>query len=53
MCQYTSANISKKDEILGDLYAVKVRVNRDARYGVSVLLAEARIERLNDEREVR
>ena len=39
------------DEILGGRYAVKVRMNREARYGVSELLAEARTERLNDERE--
>ena len=39
------------DEILGDRYAAKVRMNRDARYGASVLTAEARTERLNDERE--
>ena len=39
------------DEILGDRYAAKVRMNRDARYGASVLIAEARTERPNDERE--
>lgn len=32
----------ENDEILGELYAVKSRLNRDANYDVSVLLKEAR-----------
>ena len=52
LCASTRRRLSrKKDEILGDRYAAKVRMNRDARYGASVLIAEARTERLNDERE--
>lgn len=31
-----------EDEILGELYAVKAQLNREAKYDVSVLLAEAR-----------
>ena len=45
--------LEKNDKNLGDRYAVKVRMNRDARYDVAVLLAEARTERLNDERQAR
>jgi hypothetical protein len=30
------------DEILGELYAVKAQLNREANYDVSVLLKEAR-----------
>ena len=44
---------AENEEILGELYAVKARMNRDARCDVSVLPAEARTERLNDERKAR
>ena len=33
-----------EDEILGELYAVKSQLNREAKYDVAVLLAEARSE---------
>jgi hypothetical protein len=32
----------ENDEILGELYAVKAQLNREANYDVSVLLKEAR-----------
>lgn len=32
------------DEVLGELYAVKLQLNREANYEVSVLLTEARAE---------
>jgi hypothetical protein len=38
------------DEILGELYAVKLNLNREANYDVSVLLKEARRDAKNRKR---
>lgn len=43
---------AENDEILGELYAVKAQMNREARYDVSVLLGEACAEQRNHERNV-
>lgn len=43
---------AETDEILGELYAVKANMNREARYDVSVLLAAALAEQQDDKRKV-
>ena len=44
--EMTSKHLPKspyeEDEILGELYAIKTQINREANYDVAVLLLEAR-----------